>query len=137
MREIQPICRFCGSDEGFDQYGEVRVDAWRKVNTITRGEDGKLTATFNRVEAEGGSYFHERDFDATTFVCIACKREEHRLEGLIGDLIAFEPGAIVICPDGFRGRVETVDLERRRLTVEGWHEEFPFSVVEPLKAALG
>jgi hypothetical protein len=132
---VKPICRFCGSDEGFDQYGEVRVDAWRKVQSITRGEGGEITATFARVESEGGRRFGERDFDPTSYSCIACKREEHRLEDLIGDPVAFAPGAMVICPDGLKGVVETVDFERRRLTVEGWHEEFKFAEVDALRVA--
>jgi hypothetical protein len=42
----------------------------------------------------------------------------------------FEPGGLVMCPDGFKGVIATVDFERRRLTVENWHEEFKFAEVD-------
>lgn len=135
MSEFRPPCRYCGAEEGFDQYGEVRVDAWRKVKLATRGENGKLTVEFERIESDGGSHFSAHDFDPTTFCCIACKREEPRLEDLIGEPVGFEVGAIVICPDGLRGTIATVDSEARTLTVEGWHETFKFGDVDLLKVA--
>lgn len=131
MKATKPICRFCGSDDGFDQYGEVRADAWRKVKAVERASDGKLTVSYERFDSERvGSFISEHDFDAVGFRCIECQREERKLEDLIGDPVNFSPGALVVCPDGFKGVIATVDFERRRLTVEGWHEEFMFADVD-------
>lgn len=129
MSEIaKPICKFCGSGRGFDQMGTVRADAWRVVESITRGGDGKITAKMGEVETET-TFYSDYDFEVDCYRCPECEREEVKLEDLVGDPVIFEPGALVVCPDGFKGVIATVDFERRRLTVENWHEDFKFSEV--------
>jgi hypothetical protein len=122
-------CRFCNAENSIDQMGDVRVSAWRKVESVTADPGGKLTPKVGHVEHD---YADDHDFDADGYRCCECQREERRLEDLVGDPIVFEPGARVICPDGFRGVIATVDLERRTLTVDGWHETFKFSEVSAL-----
>lgn len=125
------ICRFCNAENSIDETGHVRADAWRKVESVTRDGDGKLTPKLGHVEND---YPDSHDFDRDGYRCCECQREESRLADIVGAPVVFEPGARVICPDGFRGVIATVDLERRRLTVEGWHEEFKFSEVEAVLA---
>lgn len=127
---LKPICRFCGSDQGFDQMGRVETSAWRKIESVARREDGKLDVRHGSVETERYGSYYDRDFDADSYRCIECGREERKLEDLIGDPVMFEPGARVRCPDGLLGTVATVDFQRRTLTVENWHEEFKFSEVD-------
>lgn len=131
--KLKPLCRFCGSDKGFDQYGEVRATTTRRVRAMERVENGKLKATYDQFDALG--YINEREFDPVGFRCVECDREEYRLEDLVGDPVMFSPGARVVCPDGFKGVIATVDFERRRLTVEGWHEEFKFAEVDVVAVA--
>ena len=128
----KPICRFCGSDRGFDQLGTVRTEAWRKVESVSRDENGKVTPRYGEVETDSFGLDFDCDFDGDCFRCIECQREESKLESLVGEPVMFESGATVVCPDGLRGVVEHVDFERRRLTVQHWHEEFKFSEVTAL-----
>jgi hypothetical protein len=125
---VPVYCRFCNAENSIDQMGTVRADAWRKVESASRS-GGKLVPKVGRVEHD---HPNDRTFDIEGYRCCECEREEGRLEDLVGDLVVFEPGARVICPDGFRGVIATVDLERRTLTVEGWHETFKFAEVSPL-----
>jgi hypothetical protein len=121
-------CRFCNAENSVDEIGRVEVSAWRKVESITR-VGGKLTPKVGHVEHD---HADSHGFDIDCYRCCECEREEHRLGDLVGDSLVFEPGARVICPDGFRGVIATVDHARRTLTVEGWHETFKFSEIDAL-----
>lgn len=129
---VKPTCKFCGSDKGFRELGTVRVDASRKLRSLKRDDAGKVTATWDYVDSE---HDIDDDFEPDCVTCIECDREEARIEDLIGDPVMFEPGALVVCPDGLRGTVAHVDFERRRLTVQNWHEEFKFAEVTALAVA--
>lgn len=124
------FCRFCNAENSIDEIGRVSAGAWRKVESVSRGEDGKLKPALGHVEHD---YPDTHDFDRDGYRCSECQREENRLEDLVGDPLALAPGALVICPDGFRGTVATIDEVARTLTVEGWHEVFKFSEVDPLR----
>jgi hypothetical protein len=130
-----PVCRFCGSDKGIDQMGYVRTSAWRKIQSVERGDDGKTTAKYGSIETERWGSYYGQDFDPDSFRCTECEAERATLDALIGDPAIFSPGALVVCPDGFRGTVDTVDFNARRLTVEGWHEEFKFGEVTVMGTA--
>lgn len=126
------VCKFCGSDKGFREYGTVRVEASRTLRSAVRGPDGKLKPEWDFTDDEPA---YDDDFEPDGVKCRECDREEARLEDLVGAPVMFEPGARVVCPDGLKGTVEHVDFDARRLRVEGWHEEFKFSEVTALGAA--
>jgi DUF2075 family protein len=126
-------CKHCGSAKGFREYGyvEIRAEASRTSRAI-KNEDGKIEVKWSQVDADHIDTW-DLDLDEITHVaCRNCEVEEDYVENLIGTPISFDPGDVVICPDGLQATVATVNHEAKELTVESWHETFKFSEVEAI-----
>lgn len=119
-------CKYCGSDRGFREFGEVRATVHRD-STRVRLADGKVRATWDSLDTFDADF--DMAFDPNYVVCRNCDAEEASIEDLLGEPVVFEPGERVVLPDGFLATVATVDEESRTLTVVNWHETFKFGEV--------
>lgn len=124
-------CKYCASDRGFEEVGEVTCAATRELR-LSRAEDGTLAVRGGSVDVDS---FYADDIDVDSVRCRECGAEASIVEELIGPPTGFAAGTVVRCPDGLRGTVAEVDMERRLLRVEGWHEWFEFAEVEPILGA--
>jgi hypothetical protein len=127
---MSAACKFCGSDKGFREVGFARCEASRTSYSVAREAGGKVKVSWDPVDVDD----FDSDFEPDGVACRECGREEARIEDLVGAPVNLEPGARVVCPDGLRATVATVDATACRLTVEGWHEEFAFSEVTAVAA---
>lgn len=128
---VPATCKYCGSDKGFRQHGYCKVDASRASRAAELHRDGSVSVNWERAETEG--FLSDFDFESDVVTCRNCDAEGAGIEDIAGPLITYEPGDRVVCPDGFRAIVATVDVVARTLTVEGWHETFKFADVELMK----